>query len=72
MRNLFDQNVVDDDDDYICEEIEYLFNENGLEYEEIKKLVSIQPKEVIILLEIKQNGLEYAEIKKLLSIQSRK
>ena len=72
MRNLFDQNVVDDDDDYICEETEYLFNENGLEYEEIKKLVSIQPKEVIILLEIKQNGLEYEEIKKLLSIQSRK
>ena len=32
IRNLFDQN--DDDDFY--EEIKYLFNENGLEYEEIK------------------------------------
>ena len=46
--------------------------QNGLEYEEIKKLVSIQPKEVIILNEIKQNGFEYEEIAKLMSIQSRK
>ena len=40
VRNLFDQN----DDDDICEEIEYLFNENGLEYEEIKKLMSVKVK----------------------------
>ena len=76
IRNLFDQN-----DDDIYGGIEYLFDEsiiiygmkqNGLEYEEIKNLVSTQPKEVIILHEIKQNGLEYEEIKKLMSIQSRK
>ena len=76
IRNLFDQN-----DDDIYEGIEYLFDEsiivygmkqNGLEYEEIKKLVSIQLKEVIILHEIKQNSLEYEEIEKLMSIQSRK
>ena len=62
IRNLFDQN-----DDGIYEGIEHLFDasiiiygmkQNGLVYEEIKKLVSIQPKEVIILHEIKQNGLE--------------
>ena len=46
IKNLFDQN---DDDDNIYEDIEYLFNEsimkqNGLEYEEIKKLMSIQAK----------------------------
>ena len=40
MRNLFDQN----DDDELYEEIEYLFNENGLEYEEIKKLMSVKAK----------------------------
>ena len=76
IRNLFDQN-----DDDIYEGIEYLFDEsmivygmkqNGLEYEEIRKLISIQPKEVRILLEIKQNGLEYKEIRKLLLIQLRK
>ena len=37
IRNLFDQN-----DDDIYEGIEYLFNENGLEYEEIIKLMSIK------------------------------
>ena len=76
IRNLFDQN-----DDDIYEGIEYLFDEstiaygmkqNGLEHEEIKKLLSIQLEEVIILYEIKQNGLEYEEIKTLLSIQSKK
>ena len=49
VRNLFNQN--DDDDNY--EGIEYLFDEsimyysfknNGLEYEEIKKLLSVKPK----------------------------
>ena len=41
MRNVFDQN----DDNYnICEEIEYLFIENGLEYEETKKLMSVKVK----------------------------
>ena len=40
LRNLFDQN--DDDDFY--EEIKYFFNENGLEYEEIKKLMSVKVK----------------------------
>ena len=76
IGNLFDEN-----DDNIYKGIEYLFDEsiiiygmkqNGLEYEEIKKLVSIQPKEVIILHDIKQNGLEYEEIEKLMSIQWRK
>ena len=42
VRNLFDKN--DDDDDEICEEIEYLFNENGLEYKQIKKLMSVKAK----------------------------
>ena len=37
IRNLFDQN----DDIY---DTEYLFNENGLEYEEIKKLMSVKAK----------------------------
>ena len=40
IRNLFDQNDADD----FCEEIKYLFNENGLEYEEIKKLMSVKAK----------------------------
>ena len=40
IRNLFDQN--DDYDNY--EDIEYLFIENGLEYEEIKKLMSVKAK----------------------------
>ena len=40
-RNLFDQN--DNDDDF-CEEIEYLFNKNGLEYEEIKNLMPVKVK----------------------------
>ena len=41
MRNVFDQN----DDNYnICEEIEYLFIENGLEYEETIKLMSVKVK----------------------------
>ena len=49
VRNLFNQN--DDDDNY--EGIEYLFDEsmmyysfknNGLEYEEIKKLLPVKPK----------------------------
>ena len=40
LRNLFDQN--DDNDFY--EEIKYFFNENGLEYEEIKKLMSVKVK----------------------------
>ena len=53
MRNLFDQN--DDDDGY--EGIEYLFDEsimyysfknNGLEYEEIKKLLSVKSKKECI------------------------
>ena len=47
IKNLFDQN----DDDHVYEDIESLFNEsiilyemkqNGLEYAEIKKLMSIQ------------------------------
>ena len=51
MRNLFDQN--DDDDDDVYEGIEYLFDESimyysfknsGLEYEEIKKLLSVKSK----------------------------
>ena len=54
VRNLFDQN---DDDDDVYEGIEYLFDEsimyysfknNGLEYEEIKKLLSIKPKTELI------------------------
>ena len=53
VRNLFDQN--DDDDGY--EGIEYLFDEsimyysfknNGLEYEEIKKLLSVKSKKECI------------------------
>ena len=49
MRNLSDQNVDED----VYEGIEYLFDEsimyysfknNGLEYEEIKKLLLIKPK----------------------------
>ena len=38
---MFDQN---DNNDDICEEIRYLFNENGLEYEETKKLMSVKAK----------------------------
>ena len=53
MRN-FDQN---DDDDDVYEGIGYLFDEsimyylfknNGLEYEEIKKLLSVKPKKELI------------------------
>ena len=53
MRNLFDQ----DDDDDVYEGIEclfdesimyYLFNNNGLEYEEIKKLLSVKSKKECI------------------------
>ena len=53
IRNLFNEN--DDDDNY--EGIEYLFGEsimyysfknNGLEYEEIKKLLSVKPKKELI------------------------
>ena len=40
IRNLFDQN----DDDHFYEEFKYLFNEKGLEYEEIKKLMSVKAK----------------------------
>ena len=45
IRNLFDQNDYNDD---VCEEIEYLFNEIGLEYKEIKKLMSIKAKKEYI------------------------
>ena len=53
MRNLFDQN----DDDDVYEGTEYLFDEsimyysfknNGLEYEEIKKLLSVKSKKECI------------------------
>ena len=53
VRNLFDEN----DDDDVYEGIEYLFDEaimyysfknNGLEYEEIKKLLSVKPKKELI------------------------
>ena len=53
VRNLFDQN----DDDNVYEGIEYLFDKsimyysfknNGLEYEEIKKLLSVKPKKELI------------------------
>ena len=47
IRNLFDQN--DDDDFY--EEIKYLFNGNGLEYEEIKKLMSVKAKEELMMID---------------------
>ena len=74
MRN-FDQN---DDDDDVYEGIGYLFDEsimyylfknNGLEYEEIKKLLSVKPKKeliecVIIKGIIKQEeAIDYEEIK---------
>ena len=67
IRNLFDQN-----DDDIYGGIEYLFDEsiiiygmkqNGLEYEEIKNLVSTQPKEVIILHEISKMVLNMKKLK---------
>ena len=54
VRNLFDQN---DDDDDVYEGIEYLFDEsimyysfknNGIEYEEIKKLLSVKPRKELI------------------------
>ena len=41
IRNLFNQN---EDNDDIYDEIKYLFNENGLEYEEIKNLMSLKSK----------------------------
>ena len=79
VRNLFNQN--DDDDDDICEEIEYLFNENGLEYEEIKKLMSVKVNKEyvrVIYQVVKQeevvnydvNYYEYEKIKKVDYIKS--
>ena len=43
--------------------------ENGLYYDEIKKLMSVKAKKEYIVYKIIENGLEYEEIKKLLSIQ---
>ena len=64
------------EDDDIYEGIEYLFDEsiknNGLYYDEIKKLRSVKVKKESIVYEMKQNGLEYEEVKKLLSIQEGK
>ena len=66
IRNLFDQN-----DDDIYEGIEYLFDEstiaygmkqNGLEYEEIKKLLSIQSRKENckhVCEEIEDNNIEF-------------
>ena len=45
IRNLFDQN----DDDDVYEEIRYFFNENGLEYEEIKNLMSLKAKKNMLV-----------------------
>ena len=56
IRNLFNQN----DDDDICEEIEYLFNENGFEYEEIKKLMSVKTKKEYV--SVIHNVIEQEEI----------
>ena len=72
MRNLFNQD--DDDDDDIYEGIEYLFDEsmmkeNGLYYDEIKKLMSVKARKEYIVYEMKENGLYYEEIKRLMSIQ---
>ena len=46
-----------------------MMKENGLYYDEIKKLLSVKAKKEYIVYKIKENGLEYEEIKKLLSIQ---
>ena len=58
VRNLFDQY-----DDEVYEEIKYLFNENGLEYEEIKKLLPVKAKKEygnVIYGRIEQEGvIEY-------------
>ena len=74
VRNLFNQN--DDDDNY--EGIEYLLDEsimyysfknNGLEYEEIKKLLSVKPKKELIECVItkginkQEEAIDYEEIK---------
>ena len=83
VRNLFDQN---DDDDEICEEIEYLFNEKGLEYEEFIKLMPVKVKKEyvsVIYQVIEQEAVvnydvnyykvnyEYEKIKKVAYIKSR-
>ena len=58
VRNLFNQNDDDDDDDdddyegieYLFDEsiMDYSFKNSGLEYEEIKKLLSVKPKKELI------------------------
>ena len=100
IRNLFDNDDDDDDDDEdndydIYEGIEFLFHEeimyysfknNGLEYDEIKKLMLVITKkectkygiEYNELIEDKKdeefskNGLKYEEIKRLLGIVLKK
>ena len=67
MRNLFDQN----DDGDVYEGIEYLFDEsimyclfknNGLEYEEIKKLLPVKPKKELIEYVIDYEKIKYFEL----------
>ena len=66
IRNLFDQN----DDNDVYEEIKYLFNENGLEYEEIKNLMSVKArKECVSVIhgrieqeEVIEYWVEYCEV----------